>query len=84
MCTQLQALNPRIVMVEELAEVLEAHIVAALSLRTQHLILIGDHRQLRPSAACFELERNYKLGVSLFERMMQCNVAHSVLQVKVN
>ena len=32
-----------IVVIEEAAEVFEAHIVACLSKFTEHLILIGDH-----------------------------------------
>jgi superfamily I DNA and/or RNA helicase len=47
-----QALAPRIVLVEEAAEVLEAHVLASLSSMTQHLILIGDHKQLRYVCVC--------------------------------
>lgn len=43
----LQELRPRVVIVEEAAEVLEAHIVTTLSEACQHLILIGDHQQVR-------------------------------------
>ncbi len=35
-----------VVMAEEAAEILEAHVLAALSLKTHHLILISDHKQL--------------------------------------
>ena len=37
----LQQVGPEIVIVEEAAEVLEAHIITALSSSCQHLILIG-------------------------------------------
>lgn len=37
----LQVVGPRIVIVEEAAEVLEAHIIASLNKHCQHLILIG-------------------------------------------
>lgn len=37
----LQKVGPEIVIVEEAAEVLEAHIITALSSSCQHLILIG-------------------------------------------
>lgn len=37
----LQQVGPEVVIVEEAAEVLEAHIVTALSKKCQHLILIG-------------------------------------------
>ncbi|XP_067120945.1 NFX1-type zinc finger-containing protein 1-like isoform X2 [Centruroides vittatus] len=67
----LQELQPRIVIVEEAAEVLEAHIVTSLSINTEHLILIGDHQQLRPSPTVYDLELRYALNVSLFERMIK-------------
>ena len=47
----LQAVKPEIVVVEEAAEVLESHIVTALTASTKHLVLIGDHQQLRPGTA---------------------------------
>eukprot|EP00965_Chrysotila_dentata_P250508 6209489-Pleurochrysis_carterae.AAC.5 len=34
----------------------------------------SDHQQLRPSAACHELELHYGLTVSLFERLVKKNV----------
>ena len=40
-------MEPRIVIVEEAAEVLEAHTLATLSKACQHLILIGDHQQVK-------------------------------------
>ncbi|XP_035678893.1 NFX1-type zinc finger-containing protein 1-like [Branchiostoma floridae] len=72
----LQAIQPAIIIVEEAAEVLEAHIVTTLSQQCQHLILIGDHQQLRPNPTVYELAKKYKMDISLFERMvnndMQC------------
>ncbi|KAG9285408.1 hypothetical protein G9A89_010883 [Geosiphon pyriformis] len=62
-------LKPKIIMIEEAAETLEAHIVTSLSPATQHLILIGDHEQLRPSTAVQELAIKHRLDVSLFERL---------------
>jgi hypothetical protein len=46
---------PRVVMVEEAAEILEAHVLTSLSPRTRHLVMIGDHKQLRPKVECYEL-----------------------------
>ncbi|XP_017560739.2 NFX1-type zinc finger-containing protein 1 isoform X2 [Pygocentrus nattereri] len=66
----LQALQPRLVVVEEAAEVLEAHTITTLSQDCQHLILIGDHQQLRPSATVYELAKNFNLEVSMFERLV--------------
>ncbi|KAL4624352.1 NFX1-type zinc finger-containing protein 1-like [Arapaima gigas] len=67
----LQEVRPRLVIVEEAAEVLEAHTITTLSRACQHLILIGDHQQLRPSATVYELAKNFNLEVSLFERLVR-------------
>ncbi|XP_035284019.1 NFX1-type zinc finger-containing protein 1-like isoform X2 [Anguilla anguilla] len=72
----LQGIQPRIVVVEEAAEVLEAHIIAMLTSACQHLILIGDHQQLRPSTTVYELARNFNLEVSLFERLIRMDVPY--------
>lgn len=42
------AVSPGIVVVEEAAELLESHVLTSLTPETQHLIMIGDHKQLRP------------------------------------
>ncbi|NWV10824.1 ZNFX1 protein, partial [Ptilonorhynchus violaceus] len=67
----LQNVEPRIVIVEEAAEVLEAHTITTLSKACQHLILIGDHQQLQPSANVYDLAKNLNLEVSLFERLIK-------------
>lgn len=46
----LQEVKPCLVIVEEAAEVLEAHTITTLSEACQHLILIGDHQQVRKHA----------------------------------
>ncbi|KAI8074522.1 hypothetical protein BC940DRAFT_288446 [Gongronella butleri] len=72
----LNSLAPRIIICEEAGEVLESHVLAALSHSTQHLILIGDHLQLRPQVANYNLSsesligRQYNLDRSLFERLV--------------
>ncbi|XP_020631230.1 NFX1-type zinc finger-containing protein 1-like, partial [Orbicella faveolata] len=68
--TMLQRISPKIVIIEEAAEVLEAHIITSLSRNTKHTILIGDHKQLRPKATVYELAQKYNLEISLFERMV--------------
>lgn len=75
----LKELRPEIVIVEEAAEVLEAHILTALHPRTNHVILIGDHQQLRPSTAVFRLSKNFHLDVSLFERLIRNGNEHVTL-----
>lgn len=57
-------------LVEEAAEILEAHVVCSLSKNCQHIILIGDHKQLRPKASVYQLGTKYNLNISLFERMV--------------
>ena len=60
---------PKIVIIEEAAEVFEAHIVSSLAPSVQQLIMIGDHQQLRPKPNSYVLEKKYGLDISLFERL---------------
>ena len=69
----LKEIGPRIVIVEEAAEVFESHIVASLSKNCEHLILIGDHVQLRPSPTVYKLAKDFNFDVSLFERLINNN-----------
>ncbi|KAM4026833.1 NFX1-type zinc finger-containing protein 1-like [Anomaloglossus baeobatrachus] len=72
----LQVVQPKIVVVEEAAEVLEAHIITTLSRSCQHLILIGDHQQLRPATTVYELAKHFNLEVSMFERLIRMNIPY--------
>jgi superfamily I DNA and/or RNA helicase len=76
----LNDIGPKIVIVEEAAEIFESHIASALSKHCQHLILIGDHVQLRPKPNVYKLEKEYRLDVSLFERLLNNNVEHVMLK----
>lgn len=51
----LKEIGPKVIIVEEAAEVLEAHVITTLNSFCEHLILIGDHKQLEPKPAVFEL-----------------------------
>ena len=66
--------RPGIILVEEAGEILESHVLTALSSNTKHLVLIGDHQQLRPKVNNYALtvERGdgYDLNKSLFERLV--------------
>ena len=75
----LKDIGPRIVIVEEAAEVFESHIVASLSKNCEHLILIGDHIQLRPNPAVYKLAKDFDFDVSLFERLVK-NDTRKVLE----
>ncbi|RXG51957.1 NFX1-type zinc finger-containing protein 1 [Armadillidium vulgare] len=79
-CKILHDLAPPIVVVEEAAEILEAHLVTSLSEKCQHLILIGDHQQLRPKPNVFELAQHYHLDVSFFERMIKNGISYETLE----
>ena len=68
--SMLRKLNTKIMIVEEAAEILEAHITTSISHDAEHLILIGDHKQLKPSVNVFELEAKYNLQISMFERLI--------------
>lgn len=50
----IQTAAPGIIFVEEAGEILESHIVTALNPHAKQLVMIGDHKQLRPKV-------NYKL-----------------------
>ncbi|GIM16879.1 hypothetical protein Vretimale_19458 [Volvox reticuliferus] len=69
------AIKPRVLLVEEAAEVFEAHVLVCLSRSVEHLILIGDHEQLRPKPNEYDLQaasgRGLDLDVSLFERLVR-------------
>jgi hypothetical protein len=76
----LESVAPKIILCEEAGEVLESHILSALSPTTQHLILIGDHLQLRPQVQTYDLSsessvgKKYNLDKSLFERLVTSDV----------
>ncbi|EKM56223.1 uncharacterized protein PHACADRAFT_209697 [Phanerochaete carnosa HHB-10118-sp] len=74
---------PEIVLVEEAGEILESHVLTALGEETHRLILIGDHKQLRPKvdnyALTVEKGDGYDLNRSLFERLVLRGYPHATL-----
>ncbi|KAJ3220067.1 hypothetical protein HDU67_006823 [Dinochytrium kinnereticum] len=76
----LESVAPKIIIAEEAGEILEAHILSCLHPDVQQMILIGDHKQLRPRVACYELSSEskegarYRLDVSLFERLQTSSI----------
>ena len=82
----LSEVSPSFVIVEEAGEVLEAHILASLSADTKHLVLIGDHRQLRPKVETHSLTAvsgsGYNLDISLFERLVLGELPSATLAVQ--
>ncbi|CAF0978486.1 unnamed protein product [Adineta steineri] len=80
--TVLEKLQSKIVIVEEAAAIFEAHIITALNTKCEHLILIGDHVQLRPSPSVYELGMKFKIDVSLFERFVKNNFPNVRLNIQ--
>jgi hypothetical protein len=70
----IETATPDVILVEEAGEILEAHIITAMSASVKQLILIGDHKQLRPKVGSYVLTKEkgegYDLNVSLFERLI--------------
>lgn len=75
--------SPGIVLLEEAGEILESHVLTAMTPETKHLILIGDHQQLRPKINSYSLSTEkgdgYDLNVSLFERLIHVGFPHTTL-----
>ena len=70
------------VLVEEAGEILESHILTAIGRETGQLVMIGDHKQLRPKAhfdLSVENEDGYDLNRSLFERLILKGYPHEAL-----
>lgn len=73
----LQRVRAKVMLCEEAGEVLEAHTLTAFLPELEHVILIGDHDQLRPQINNFELQHDnprgqkYSLDISLFERLVK-------------
>lgn len=69
--------NSKVLVCEEAGEVLEAHVLTAMLPSIEHIILIGDHQQLRPHINNYELQHDnprgkaYSLDVSIFERLIE-------------
>ena len=71
----LRKLRSKVIVCEEAAEVMEAHMISALMPGVEHFIQIGDHQQLRPQINNFSLSMEtargipYQLDRSQFERL---------------
>ena len=78
----LQKLRPKIIIIEEAAEVLECHIVTTLTASTQQIVMIGDHQQLRAKPNDYHLATCCNLEVSLFERLIKNKLPFATLEVQ--
>ena len=81
----LKAAKASVIIIEEAGEVLEAHVLSSLQPTTKHLILIGDHKQLRPKLEHYplsvEAHSHLEFNVSLFERLIKSDLKHGTLEV---
>ncbi|KAJ7163577.1 hypothetical protein C8R43DRAFT_1171786, partial [Mycena crocata] len=85
----LKSLSPRVMLVEEAGQVLEAHILGSLVPSIEHMILVGDPRQLRPTLNTYSLSMDNKRGrqlfkfdMSLMERLAENGLAMSQINVQ--
>jgi len=78
----LASVRPAIVVIEEAAEVLEPQIVATLGSWVQHLIMIGDHKQLRPPVENYELTTQFHFDISMMERLINNDVPYNSLAIQ--
>ncbi len=75
----LKKLKAPVYLIEEAAELLEAQVIACLHKDVQHLIMIGDEKQLRPKVSTMELERKYNFSISMFERLVKMDIQATTL-----
>ncbi|KAI1851825.1 hypothetical protein JX265_013182 [Neoarthrinium moseri] len=79
----IRAAFPDVVIVEEAGEIREAHVLTALAPSVKQLILIGDHKQLRPKVDSYALTveqgSGYNLNMSMFERLIIQGHSHTTL-----
>ncbi|KAH7890599.1 P-loop containing nucleoside triphosphate hydrolase protein [Phlebopus sp. FC_14] len=79
----IKEVGPNVLLVEEAGEILESHVVTALGPDIEQMILIGDHKQLRPKVNNYQLTvekgDGYDLNRSLFERLVLQGFPHATL-----
>ena len=78
--TILEQLNFEIIIIEEAAEVLEPHILSLLTKKTKRLIMLGDHKQLRPKPYSYEIGKKYNFDISMFERLINNGIKYVTLK----
>ncbi|OAQ58847.1 sterol esterase carbohydrate esterase family CE10 [Pochonia chlamydosporia 170] len=74
------SLRPKILLMEEAAEIRESDTIAALLPSIEHLIFLGDHQQLQPHVDLPELAQDpYRVNISMFERLIKLGIPHQIL-----
>ena len=78
--SMLQQLKPSVVIVEEAAEILEPQLVATLGPHVKQLVMIGDHKQLRPSVEHHSLVKDCHFDISMMERLVNNALPFATLE----
>ncbi|KAM5531281.1 hypothetical protein V8D89_015082 [Ganoderma adspersum] len=85
----LKGIGPKVLLVEEAGQVLEAHVLGSLVPSVQHMILVGDPLQLRPTLNNYSLSMDhhhgkmvYKFDMSLMERLSSSGMPMSQINVQ--
>lgn len=79
----LAGMEPRVLLVEEAAQVCEPSLTSALLPSLEQVILVGDHQQLRPSVDDAHVAAApYNLRISLFERLVGIGVPYTTLRIQ--
>lgn len=82
----IESAAPGVLLLEEAGEVLEAHVISSMGANIKHVIMIGDHKQLRPKVETHSLtvaaKNGYDLNRSLFERLIIGGLAHTTLETQ--
>ena len=73
-------IKPSVMIVEEAAVILEGQLVAVIPPSVQHLIMIGDHKQLKPMVHFHRLRKHHHLDLSMFERLVNCKLPYKQLE----
>lgn len=85
--SHLHLIAPRIVIVLEAGRITEEAVVAVLTDKCQHLVLVGDHQQLQPRIGAFwqevQLDCSAEVGVSIFQSLLKGGATPVPLSVQV-
>ncbi|RPD78077.1 hypothetical protein L226DRAFT_610076 [Lentinus tigrinus ALCF2SS1-7] len=63
----LKGIGPKVLLVEEAGQVLEAHVLGSLVPSIQHMVLIGDPLQLRPTLNNYSLSMDHPHGKMIYK-----------------
>ncbi|KAK2464284.1 hypothetical protein APHAL10511_003741 [Amanita phalloides] len=85
----LRGIGPKVLVIEEAGQVMEAHVLGNLVPSIEHLIMIGDPLQLRPTLNNYKLSVDsrrgsllYKFDMSLMERLSKSGFPMSRIDIQ--